>query len=282
MGKSIFLIIALTSIFLFTFIPAHGTSTPTIVILVHGYSITGSEGSDQWQSGVNLYQQLINAGYIVGVVAYYGGFYINYSNGYQFSDTSFQGTSNTPIENIAQELYIGLQNLYNNYGNVNIDIVAHSMGGLIVSEMMENEQLPLTVQNVIFIGTPFLGSPFASIASYLGLDIIVGYQADEMVPGSTFLTNLQNNMNNISYYYPSTELIVYAGNYDPWWGYLFFSGDNDGVVSVNSATAINYNYAYEFPDLHTSEFDSFTYSGISYFEDQNVANTIISNLNFNY
>lgn len=282
MRKYLIFILAIVLMFLFTFLPAHGATSPTFVILVHGYSLTGTEGSDQWQSGVNIYQQLIDAGYIVGVVAYYGDFYINYSNGYQFYDPSFQGTSNTPIENIAQELYAGLQDLYLEYGNVNLDIVAHSMGGLIVSEMMENEQLPLNVENVIFIGTPFLGSPFASIASYLGLDIIVGYQVDEMVPGSSFLTNIQNNMNNISIYYPSTQLIAYAGNYDPWWGYVFFNGDNDGVVSVNSATAIDYNYAYVFPDLHTSELDSITYSGISYFEDQNVANTIISNLNFNY
>lgn len=282
MRKLIFLAAGIIFLFMLSFIPVHGSPPANFVILVHGYSMSGTEGSDQWQSGVNIYNQLVDAGYVVGVVAYYGGFFINYSNGYQFYDPTFYGTSNTPIESISQELYTGLENLYNQYGAVNIDIVSHSMGGLVVSYMMENYQVPLSIENVIFIGTPFLGSPFASIASYLGLDAIIGFQVDEMVPGSSFLNNLQANMNNIAYNYPYTTMIVYAGNYDPWWGYLFFSGDNDGVVSVNSASGVAYNYMYEFPDVHISELDSLTYSGISYYQDQNLVNTLLDNLNFNY
>ncbi|MDP8011363.1 MAG: esterase/lipase family protein [Thermoplasmata archaeon] len=262
---------------------ARGDTTQTFVILVHGYSITGTEGSDQWQMGVNIYQQLVDSGYIVGVVQYYGEFQVSYSNGYVFSDPNFYGTSNTPIENIAQELAYSIENLANTYGNVNLDIIAHSMGGLVTAYMLENYVLPVNLENVIYIASPFNGSPFANIASYLGLDIMVGYQVDEMLSGSSFLSNLQNNYQNIINNYGSTTFIVYQGTYDPWWGYLFFNSDNDGVVSINSATSTYYDYLYTFPnDVHTQWLDQFTAYGISYFEDQSVANQIIYNLGGNY
>ncbi|MEM2269117.1 MAG: hypothetical protein QXM30_05940, partial [Thermoplasmata archaeon] len=92
------------------------------------------------------------------------------------------------------------------------------------------------------------------------------------------LNYLKNNQYYLYANYPNTKYIVYAGNYDPWWGYVFFSGDNDGVVSVSSSASIYFNYGYVFNDLHTSMLDSFTWSGISYFEDQNVANYLIYNL----
>ncbi|MEM3977376.1 MAG: hypothetical protein QW283_04265 [Thermoplasmata archaeon] len=50
------------------------------------------------------------------------------------------------------------------------------------------------------------------------------------------------------------------------------------MVSVSSSASIYFNYGYVFNDLHTSMLDSFTWSGISYFEDQNVANYLIYNL----
>ncbi len=152
------------------------------------------------------------------------------------------------------------------------------MGGLITAYMLEHYRLPVNLKYVIYIASPFGGSPFASIASYLGLSIIVGNQVNEMKSGSSFLNSLQYYNYYLHYNYPYTKYIVYAGNYDPWWGYLFFSGDNDGVVSVSSSANIYFNYGYVFNDLHTSFLDSFTLSGISYFEDQTVANYIIYNL----
>ncbi|MGC8688612.1 MAG: esterase/lipase family protein [Thermoplasmata archaeon] len=255
-----------------------GASGPTFVLLIHGYSITGTEGSDQWQSGVNIYSQLLSRGYVVGEVAYYGTFKVTFSNGFSFVDSNFYGTSDTPIESIANELSIAINYLSSRYGYVNLDIIAHSMGGLITAYMLEHYRLPVNLKYVIYIASPFGGSPFASIASYLGLSIIVGNQVNEMYSGSSFLNSLQYYKYYLYYNYPYTKYIVYAGNYDPWWGYLFFSGDNDGVVSVASSANIYFNYGYVFNDLHTSFLDSFTWSGISYFEDQTVANYIIYNL----
>lgn len=264
--------------FFFGITEAAGSTTPTFVILIHGYSISGTEGSDSWQSGVNIYQQLLNKGYIVGEVAYYGTFKLTLSNGFIFEDSNFYGTSNTPIENIAYELSLAINSIYYHYGEVNMDIVAHSMGGLIAAYMLEHYKIPVNLKYVISIASPFGGSPFASIASYLGLNIFVGNQVDEMISGSSFLNSLQANEYYLHYNYPGTTYIVYAGDYDPWWGYIFFNDDNDGVVSVSSSTNIYFNYGYLFNDVHTSWLDSFTWSGISYFEDQNVANYIVYNL----
>ncbi len=277
----IFAIVLASMIIMVTFVgisSSRAAAGPTFVILIHGYSMTGTEGSDQWQSGVNIYQQLLSRGYVVGEVAYYGNFVLKFSNGYSFIDKNFYGTSDTPIETIAGELYLAIKALYNVYGNINVDIVAHSMGGLITAYMLENFKLPVNLKYVVYIASPFGGSPLASIASYLGLSIIIGNQVNEMKPGSSFLNYLQTHQGYLYSNYPTTKYIVYAGNYDPWWGYIFFSGDNDGVVSVSSSASIYFNYGYVFNDLHTSSLDSLTWSGISYFEDQLVASYLLYNL----
>jgi len=264
-------------------VAAH-SSPPTYVLLIHGYSMDGSYAANVWQGGLNIYQTLVNHGYIVGLVSYYGVFSITFSNGLTFKDPNFYGTQNTPIENVASELGYALTKIFGSMGPVNLDIVAHSMGGLVTLYMLENYKIPnVNLVNVIYIASPFNGSPFASIASYLGLDIFVGYQADEMVPGSSFLNNLHYNLKNAIKNYPSTTFNVYIGTYDPWWGYVFFSDDNDGVVDYYSAIYVYFKYVYTFPnDVHTYFLDNFTWKGICYFEDSYVLGKLLNNLSGKY
>lgn len=280
--KSILILLSIIVLATIPYTFAHG-ATPQYVLLVPGYSLNGSPNYSDWLSGVNIYNQLVAAGYTVGLVSYYGSFVLNFSNGLSWTNYSFQGTVNTPIEQISFQLYMALQQISDQIGSMNLDIVAYSMGGLVTTYALENYNFNgIYINELITIATPFDGSPLATVAQYLGLNCLTGYQTNEMQSNSPFLQNLQNNWWNIEYKYPQLNFVVYAGNYDPWWGYLFFSGDNDGVVSVNSATYMGYNYFYTFPDLHTSSLDSFTWSGISYFQDQNLANTLISNLQGNF
>ncbi len=257
------------------------TSSNTYVLLVHGYAVADTGGtptSTPFTSGVNVYNQLVSEGYIVGLVSYYGTFTVTFSNGYTYTNSNFQGTANTPIQDISYQLGDFITS-FSSGQHINLDIVAHSMGGLVTMYMLEHFTFPnVNLENVIFIASPFGGSPFASVAQYLGLGWYVGTEAYQMVSGSSFLNDLHNNLGNAYSNFGHTTWIAYAGNYDPWWGYLFFSGDNDGVVSVNSAFDVSLNHVYVFGDIHTSSLDWLTWDGVSYFEDQSVANEISYNL----
>ena len=260
------------------------SSGQTYVILVHGYNPANFNGANGncFTTGTDTYQTLVSHGYITGMVSYYGEFTLTFSNGVSYTDSSYYGTSNTPIQNIGSELGTAMNTLFAGK-NVNVDIFAYSMGGLVTLYSLENYKIPgMNLQNVIFLATPFDGSSLASVAQYLGISLVTGYQTDQMSQGSSFLSSLDSNTYLAVSNYATTTWIVYDGNYNPWWGYLFFSGSNDGVVSDHSATYLGYNYLYTFSDLHTASLDSFTWSGQSYFQDQSVLNTALSNFGGSY
>ncbi len=262
------------------------SDSQTVVILVHGFDpgdTSGAPSTGTWHSGVNIYGQLASAGYLVGSVQYYGEFQIQFSNGYTFTDSSFTGSSNTPIGSIGNEMGNALEAIFSS-GYHNVDIVSYSMGGLVTAYMLEHFDLThINLENLIFIASPFDGSPLAGIAQCLGLSGYTGTQVNEMSSGSNFLNNLAQSAGNIHSYYGSAVWTVYSGTYDPWWGYVLFNGANDGVVSEHSATYFGYDHLYTFSsDIHTASLDDFTWSGISYFQDQSVANTILDNLAGNY
>ena len=206
------LVILIAFLFLATSAPVqstsgHSSATPlsvsatsdTYVILVHGYSpgdTSGTPNTGTWSGGVDFRSQLISAGYTVGVVSYYGKFTITFSNGYTYSNSSFFGTANTPIQNIGSQFGIAMSRIFSS-GTTNVDIVAHSMGGLVTLYALEHYYDPhIALKNVIFIASPFGGSPFANVAQFLGLSSIVGCEAYQMEGGSPFLTGLQNNVGN--------------------------------------------------------------------------------------
>ncbi len=256
-----------------TNVASAATPPPTYVLLVHGYSYSGSASPNYWTAGPNIYQKLVSQGYIVGTVEYYGTFSITYSNGQKFVDSSFSGTQNTPIENIANELAKGISSLSQNQV-INLDIVVHSMGGLITLQMLEHHSFPnVNLKQVVFIATPFNGSPFAELSDILGW--YIGYQATEMETGSSFLNTLHYYVGNAVSYYPSTTWTVYAGNYDPWWSFVFGYSSNDGVVSVNSATYLGYSHLYLFNDVHVSGMPTW---GTAELSDSSLANTLVNNL----
>jgi len=257
--------------------PKASVTSSTYVLLVHGYNIENTTESDIWYQGVNMEQQIANAGYIVGVVSYYGEFTVNYSNGYKYTNNSFDGTIDTPIEQIAAALADAIYSISANE-NITLDIIAHSMGGLVVLYMLENYVFPnVNLQNFITLGTPFNGSYLAKIASFISIKYS-GYQAEELSPGSAFLTELQTNVDNFTSAYPNTVFEVYIGTFDPWWGGHVFNSQNDGAVSYNSATYLGFSYVYEYPVLHCPTLDHLVEHGISYFEDQNIVNGILLNL----
>lgn len=76
------------------------------------------------------------------------------------------------------------------------------MGGFGTAYMLEHYKFPVNLKYFIYMTSPFGGSPFASIAKYLGLSLVIGYQVNGMVPGSLFLNNLNSNQYYLYTNYP--------------------------------------------------------------------------------
>ena len=239
------------------------------VVLVHGYDPTTVPAWTVWTYGVDLEGQLVAAGYRVIVVSYYGEFTLAFSNGRVYGDPTFFGTTNTPIEKIGLELAKELQATIG-YSFATVDLVGHSMGGLVVMYMMEHALLRgITIGNVVFLGSPLGG---ASSSAWSGFYNTTGYQMSEMWTGSTFLASLNASANQARANYPHAEWLAYAGEADPTWSTTYFQFHaNDGLVAANEVSALGDNHFYAFPDLHIPTLDVYDPGHVSYFEDPAVA-----------
>ena len=139
-----------------------------------------------------------------------------------------------PIEDLGAQLGAFISNLtYSDGTSVSqVDLIAHSMGGLIarayLAGLQSNGTLtpPLNpqVRKLIEIATPNFGSFQAST---------VGSQLPEMLPGSPFLWNLAN-WNQDSDDLRGVDALAIIGNGGTWTGSPI--GVSDGVVSVTSAS----------------------------------------------
>lgn len=253
--------------------------TPTYVILVHGFNPSTIPAWTVWTYGVNVEAQFIHAGYRVGVVSYYGTFTLTFNNGASYSDPSFVGTLNTPIENISLELGKALKATIG-ANPATVDFVGHSMGGLVTLYLMEHVNLgKLHIGNVVFLGSPLGGAPITALSAY---DNMSGYQAVEMEATSPFLAGLHANVSLAKAQYPGALWLVYAGDANPPWGVQYFNGPNDGLVSVASDTMLGYAHFYTFPDLHIPSLDGYDPGHVSYFEDQSVASELLKNFRGSY
>jgi len=131
-----------------------------------------------------------------------------------------------------------------------VDIVAHSMGGLVSRAMIENYDGAKFVNKLITLGTPNLGSPAAAIRGLIGFMVsldsffsltpLYNYETQglrDLQTNSNFIQKMkQNTRSQVPYY-------LIASTNNPWkyWNLnttWIISGPCDGVVAVSSAQGI--------------------------------------------
>ena len=75
-------------------------------------------------------------------------------------------------------------------GAAKVDLVAHSMGGLVSRYYIKNLGGAATVDSLIMMGTPNYGTSLANVASFLTFGSCVGIDAcNQMASGSSFLND---------------------------------------------------------------------------------------------
>ncbi|MDX6233867.1 MAG: hypothetical protein QOH68_2944 [Nocardioidaceae bacterium] len=150
-------------------------------------------------------------------------------------------TTGAPIEHLGYHLAWYIYNHYTKFGQT-IQVVAHSMGGLITRYALAHVQShdadfppKLYVRDVVTLGTPFGGT--STQTCYLGMAVALWpEQCNELQPNSGFLNNLQFNNARSS----SQESTLVTD-----WSEVGSSAD--GVVPKDSATqaSAQHKYIYE-------------------------------------
>lgn len=160
-----------------------------VVLMVHGFGARGGHDCDDYFRGMREGLGAELGSENVVTIRWYAG-------DENCSDTIpgvGDNTIQTSVEEIATELADYVQGEYSANG-VPVDIVAHSLGGLIVRSMLQQRGSDLLVGRVITLGTPHAGVYF-SLPAFLGCPVgnIGIYQCVQSSAGSDFITSLEHN-----------------------------------------------------------------------------------------
>lgn len=155
---------------------------------------------------------------------------------YGFDNCAAANQKNVPIETLGALFGQFLAGI----SAPQVDVVAHSMGGLIVRAYLaglQNGAASTPPQNtkirkIVFIATPHFGAAAADEANSLGLNL-TDAEITEMKEGSGFLYNLAR-WNQGTDDLRGIDSISVVGNSG-------ITGTDDGLVSINSASLISFN-----------------------------------------
>lgn len=136
--------------------PLRGNTKNNPVIFVHGFSAEGKHDcASTWR---NARQHFRNKGWTGSLVTF--GYYGANTN----CTFQYDGNRNTNIHEVGRKLAWYIYNHYTSKGK-KVDVVAHSMGGLVIRSALLNVQLNkrgwpgrLYVEDVITLATPHQGS----------------------------------------------------------------------------------------------------------------------------
>ncbi len=161
--------------------------------------------------------------------------------------TRFFGSCTVNAGASIEELGNALGELIRGMNSQQVDVVSHSMGGLVVRSYLAGKQTPAGVfvpppdpriRRWVAMATPNFGALIPSIA----LPFLPSVRARQMVPGNQFLFDLATwNQNQDDLRGVETVAIVgNAGGVGP------LAGSNDGTVAVTSAS-----FSFALPDERT-------------------------------
>lgn len=153
-------------------------------------------------------------------------------------------TSDTPIEHLGYHLAWYIYDHYTSQGKT-VDLVGHSMGGLIIRYMLtmeeqHNADFPSTLRigDVVTMETPHAG---AWLSFFCGWST----QCQEMFPGSSFLNKLGSNPQGTG----GTDWTAIGSYWDP-------LVDEETAVAMGAAHRLKYSYPiydHLYPLFDTSE-----------------------------
>lgn len=203
--------------------PVRNDSKNETVIFVHGWN--NRENTDcaaNWKPAETL---LRNKTRWTGKFVTWG-----YYRGDKHCDVKYNGTQETSIDTLARSLANYIYNTYSRH-NKSVDLVAHSMGGLIIRRAVSGTQrrdsgFPpyLYVEDAVTLSSPHAGTRVALLCSKL--------QCRQMQSGSDFQDRMKRQAMN-----PQSK-------FGTDWSTL--GSEKDGVVSEGSAIAMSSGHKYTY------------------------------------
>lgn len=195
------------------------------VVYVHGFNLFENTDCNMWNNMDSTLRGWGLTGEKVTVKYYWADANCTYTGDHHGSHATHFGSSHTShttgtyIEHLGYHLAWMIHDHFT-VNNQAVDVVAHSMGGLITRYAVSGVQRKLSgfpsrilVEDIVTLGTPHAGSGWAYGCG--------ARQCLEMRPGSSFLSALATNAPN-----PQGE-----GGTD----WTAMGSDSDGIVSASSA-----------------------------------------------
>jgi triacylglycerol esterase/lipase EstA (alpha/beta hydrolase family) len=114
-------------------------------------------------------------------------------DGYHVDLLSYPDYGTGDIRTQAGRLAALVADVKSRTGAAKVDLVAHSMGGLVSREYIKNLGGTTHVDSLIMLGTPNYGTSIANIATFLTFGTCIGITAcEQMARGSSFLDALNS------------------------------------------------------------------------------------------
>lgn len=194
--------------------PQNLSNTDKVLLMIHGWT---SSPSSCWTEFLKAIKpKILQSGYTKFM--------------------TFGYFSSIPINNNGAILANLLQTKLN---GAKLDIIAHSMRGLVSRSAIENHNSASYVSNLITLGTPHKGAPAAKLRDLIGQRLKDNFVLNQsydihtqgfqnLQPNSTFITQLNTNPQPPTNYYPIAAVGIVQG----------VTTLDDGVVFKESALGI--------------------------------------------